>query len=49
MNKGNRVKVSAMLEAYRMKAEYDRERNPDHAIRVCQAIIANAFGCSAIW
>jgi hypothetical protein len=44
MNKKNRLEVLSLLEAYRIKSEADREDNADHAIRVCQAIVANVFG-----
>lgn len=34
----------ALLEAYRIYSGDKKERNADHAIRVCQAIIAKVFG-----
>jgi hypothetical protein len=40
----NKIEVLALLEAYRIKAGTDRESNTDTAIRVCQAIIAKAYG-----
>lgn len=44
VDKNNKVAVLALLEAYRIKVEASRENHHDHAIRVCQAIVARAFG-----
>ncbi len=45
MNEKDKVKVLALMEAYRLKIEYSPDsNNADYAIRVCQAIIANLFG-----
>ena len=46
MDKKDKVKVLALLEAYRLHVDDKKEQNADHAIRVCQAIIANVFGYS---
>lgn len=43
----DKVKVLALLEAYRLHADDKKEQNADHAIRVCQAIIASVFGYSS--
>ena len=43
-NHKTKVNVLAVLEAYRLFADAKKERNADHAIRVCQAIIAGVFG-----
>jgi hypothetical protein len=44
LDKQSRVKVMALLEAYRIKAGAYKGNNVGHAIRVCQAIIARLFG-----
>ncbi len=46
MNEQDKVKVLALLEAYRLYVDKNQktERNPDHCIRVCSAIIAHLFG-----
>jgi hypothetical protein len=37
------IKLMAVLEAYRLKVDNNRRENsnPDHCIRICQAIIAD--------
>ena len=42
--KKHKVELLALLESYRLLVDSKKENNPDHAIRVCQAIIAGAFG-----
>ena len=42
--KKHKVELLALLESYRLLVDSKKENNPDHAIRVCQAIIASAFG-----
>ena len=38
------IEVMALLEAYRLLVDSRKENNPDHCIRVCQAIVAGVFG-----
>ena len=42
--KSSKTNVLALLEAYRLYSGTANEKNTDHAIRICQAIIADAFG-----
>ena len=44
MEHKNKLAVLALLEAYRLLADDKKEQNADHAIRVCQAIIAKVLG-----
>lgn len=44
VGKKQKVEVLALLEAYRLLVDNKKENNPDHAIRVCQAIVAGVFG-----
>ena len=44
MDKENKVKILALLEAYRLFKNDVKEDNVDHVIRICQAIIADVFG-----
>jgi len=44
MEHKNKLAVLALLEAYRLLADDKKELNADHAIRVCQAIIAKVLG-----
>lgn len=44
MEQENKVKVMAVLEAYRLHVGNEKGQNIDYVIRVCQAIIAQVFG-----
>lgn|GEM_PF-4723895 len=43
-HKNHKVEILALFEAYRLLVNRKKENNPDHAIRICQAIIADVFG-----
>lgn len=45
MNKEDKLKILALLEAHRLYVDSKREPiNPDFELRVCEAIIAEIFG-----
>ena len=44
MEHKNKLAVLALLEAYRLLSNEKKEQNADHAIRMCQAIIAKVLG-----
>ena len=43
----NKVRVLALLEAYRLYENHKKEINVDHVLRVASAIVADAFGFSS--
>jgi hypothetical protein len=52
-NKKNKISILANMEVYRLYVESAKkhESNPEHVIRVCQAILAHTFGYTsrAVW